>query len=80
MAFSNQSIVAPVKGKPHIVLRAGFWRVSPMPKPYHRYNMLWNLAHLRARLLNVKRPFAGNNWNLVAVDEMTEYQAKTKGE
>lgn len=70
MAFSNQSIVAPVEGKPHIVVRAGFWRVSPMPKPYHRYNHAWNLAHLRARLLNARRPFAGKKYNLIAVDEM----------
>lgn len=72
MAFTNKSIVAPVKDKPHIVLRAGFWRVSPMPKPYHKFAALWLQAHIVARRLNAHRPFAGSNWNLVCVDEMKE--------
>ena len=27
--FTNASISAPVVGKPHICMRAGYWRVSP---------------------------------------------------
>lgn len=30
--FSNASIKAPYAGKPHIVLRLDWWRVSPQPK------------------------------------------------
>jgi len=29
VAFTNASIVPPVAGKPHICMRAGYWRVSP---------------------------------------------------
>ncbi|AXC34296.1 hypothetical protein P7I17_gp42 [Escherichia phage Halfdan] len=73
MAFSNQSIVAPVDRKPHIVLRAGFWRVSPFRPRWRKYSKChrdWTAAHDFVRRLNASRPFAGSNWNLVAVDEM----------
>lgn len=32
--FSNKSMRVPRPGKPHIALIKGYWRVSPLPKPY----------------------------------------------
>lgn len=43
--FSNATIAAPVKGKPHICKREGWWRVSAMPKPYHKYALTFGKAH-----------------------------------
>ncbi len=43
--FSNKTIQAPVKGKPHICVREGWWRVSAMPKPYHKYALTFGKAH-----------------------------------
>lgn len=43
--FSNASIVAPVKNKPHICRSEGWWRVSAMPKPYHKHALNYGKAH-----------------------------------
>lgn len=55
MAFTNKSVTPLRDNKPHIVKRAGLWRVSPMPKPYRKYQHVWNLAHIHARLLNTRQ-------------------------
>lgn len=41
--------------KPHIYLREGYWRVSPMPKPYWRYKTDFASAHLWANHQNQLR-------------------------
>ena len=51
--FSNKSIVAPVKGLPHICLRDGWWRVSPWIKGQGLHN--WTTAHAFANVLNNRR-------------------------
>lgn len=53
-AFSNATMRAPVPGKPHIARLGGWWRVSPMPKPYHKHSTLWRLAHDFVNQLNTK--------------------------
>lgn len=50
--FSNATMRQPVPGKPHLALVAGWWRVSPMPKPYHKHSLLWRLAHDFVNQLN----------------------------
>lgn len=58
MSFSNKSIVPARFGKPHIVFREGWWRVSPFekdsyskPSNYER----WAKAHTFASRLNNER-------------------------
>lgn len=55
-AFSNVSIKAPVRGKPHICLREGFYRVSPWH--INRPIKEWAAAHDFARDMNDRRPLA----------------------
>ena len=60
--FSNKSIVAPVKNKPHICIRQGWWRVSAMPKyasitPTRvRYKNRFYSAHDFVRKMNSEHP------------------------
>lgn len=56
MSFRNTSIVAPFKDKPHICIRQGYWRVSPLFKPhYGERGVKWNEAHKLTRRLNAQR-------------------------
>ena len=43
--FSNQSIKPPVHWKPHICMRLGWWRVSPMPPNLYDMPNKWRSAH-----------------------------------
>lgn len=43
--FNNQSILPKVKGKPHIVYVAGYWRVSPLPMGGSFTLAHWGMAH-----------------------------------
>lgn len=38
--------------KPCIYFRKGFWRVNPMPKPYHVHSARWALAYAFVNELN----------------------------
>ena len=51
--FTNASIVAPVKGKPHICIRQGRWRVSASIKPHWRTQDRFARAHDHARIMNI---------------------------
>lgn len=62
MSFSNQIMKQPVKGKPHITLVGGVWRVSP--RPWCQSNAdgyRWGCAHIVAYELNLKRIMLRNN-------------------
>lgn len=51
--YTGNQDIAPVKStKPHIVFIDRYWRVSSMPKPYHRYQGIWRRAHTFAGKLN----------------------------
>jgi hypothetical protein len=41
--------------KPRVYFKDGWWRVSKMPKPYHRNMKLWGEVHRYAGKLNEER-------------------------
>lgn len=43
--FSNESIKPPVHWKPHICMRLGWWRVSPLPRNQYDMPNKWASAH-----------------------------------
>lgn len=43
--FSNESIKAPIHYKPHICMRLGWWRVSPLPRNQYDMPNKWASAH-----------------------------------
>jgi len=49
--FTNASISAPVVGKPHICMRAGYWRVSPYVRSSQN---LFYSAHSYSNMENYK--------------------------
>lgn len=52
MTYSNKTLKPPVSDKPHIGFRAGWWRVSPQKRPYHKTALDWGKAHAFANRLN----------------------------
>lgn len=52
--FSNQSIQPPERYKPHICMRRGWWRVSPLNVKggYYRARERWDAAHRYAFNMN----------------------------
>lgn len=61
MAFSNEIMIAPVKGKPHIAFIDGRWRVSPLNKTNRKNDLsyaLWTAAHAYTTMMNGKRQLA----------------------
>lgn len=54
--FSNASIRPVVANKPHIVYREGYWRVSPIAKPYHQNRQKFDAAHAFINKLNPVAP------------------------
>ena len=40
------------KDKPHITFVNGWWKVSPMPKPYHSHMAKWRYAYQLTHKLN----------------------------
>jgi len=55
MSFTNASMRQPVKGKPHIVLINGWWRVSQQPRGGVLIRQLWQQAHLYTSCRNRDR-------------------------
>lgn len=45
MSFDNSTMLAPRKGKPHIQLIGGLWRVSAYHKRWRKQLDRWNDAH-----------------------------------
>lgn len=50
MSFSNQTLAGRIKGKPHIALVDGYWRVSPAPTRLRHQvprwiTRRWDIAH-----------------------------------
>lgn len=50
--FSNESIKAPIHYKPHICMRLGWWRVSPLPRNQYDMPNKWASAHNFACRMN----------------------------
>lgn len=75
-SFTNAVMRQPVKGKPHIALIAGFWRVSPLPLSHslgRRQRLrLWDAAHRftlsknNARRTQADGLFTSRCWELEA--------------
>lgn len=60
--FTNLSIQAPRKGKPHICKREGWWRVSPFQGP-RWIDGRWGSAHNFVQLHNAKEMAHGTRNN-----------------
>lgn len=51
-SFSNARMMGKKKGKPHIQLIKGWWRVSPMERPRYDQSVRWQAANLHVALRN----------------------------
>lgn len=54
LGFDNRSIEAPFCNKPHIVLREGWWRVSPKPREPWVMAERWDKAYSFIGTLNLR--------------------------
>lgn len=53
MSFSNQTLAGRIKGKPHIALVDGLWRVSPSPTRVPAWiRRRWDAAHAHVQVKN----------------------------
>lgn len=50
--FDNSVISRPNPTKPHICKLFGYWRVSPIPKPYAKYRAAFDAAHAFVNKMN----------------------------
>lgn len=53
-SYCNSELRAPRNTKPHIALRFGWWRVTPLPRPLRNYatRALWEAAYAEAARRN----------------------------